>query len=159
MSLAFRSKGGFISVGLTEAALATLSANIFILWILSIMTQPAAPDPIAADGLSDVEYRSLTDAILAAIEATIDRWLQQDVVDIDSNRTGGLLELSFPDDSKIVINTQPPLHELWLAARSGGFHYKYSGGRWVDTRDGSDFHEALSRCASQQAGKALDFSN
>ncbi len=123
------------------------------------MTQPAAPDRLAADSLSDSEYRSLTDAVLAAIEANVDRWLQQDVVDIDSNRTGGLLELSFPDGSKIVINTQPPLHELWLAARSGGFHYRYEAGRWVDTRDGSEFLDALSRCASEQAGKALNFRN
>lgn len=109
------------------------------------------------DGLSDAEYRSRTDAVLAAIEATIDRWLQDDVVDIDGSRTGGLLELSFPDRSKIVINTQPPLHELWLAARSGGFHYRFQDGHWADTRDGSDFHEALSRCASEQAGKPLRF--
>ena len=119
------------------------------------MTQPAAPAP--QDGLSDAEYRRLTDAVLAGIEATLDRWLQEDVVDIDASRTGGLLELSFPDRSMIVVNTQPPLHELWLAARSGGFHFRHQDGRWVDTRDGSDFHERLSRCASEQAGQALQF--
>ena len=92
--------------------------------------------------------------MLAAIEATVDRWLQDDVVDIDAQRTGGLLELSFPDGSKIVVNTQPPLHELWLAARVGGFHYRCVDGRWLDTRDGSEFFAALSRCASEQAGQA-----
>ena len=91
--------------------------------------------------------------VLAGIEATVDRWLQDDVVDIDTQRTGGLLELSFPNGSKIVLNTQPPLHELWLAARSGGFHYKYVEGRWRDTRDGREFFEALSACASEQAGR------
>ena len=49
-------------------------------------------------------------------------------------RTGGLLELAFPDGTKIVVNTQPPLHELWLAARAGGFHFQHVGGRWLDTR-------------------------
>ncbi len=121
------------------------------------MTQPAASDSGSSDALSDAEYRTRTDSVLAAIEATVDRWLQQDVVDIDSSRTGGLLELSFPNDSKMVINTQPPLQELWLAARGGGFHYRYRDGHWVDTRDGSDFYDALSRCASEQSGKDLSF--
>lgn len=107
--------------------------------------------------LSDAQYHEVTAGILAGIEATVDRWLQQDVVDIDSHRTGGLLELSFPNGSKIVVNTQPPLQELWLAAKSGGFHYKHDQGVWRDTRDGRDFFEVLSSCASEQAGKALDF--
>jgi CyaY protein len=108
--------------------------------------------------LSDAEYHALTGAVLAGVEATVDRWLQEDLVDIDSERTGGLLELSFPNGSKIVINTQPPLQELWLAARSGGFHYKHVQGRWLDTRDARDFFEALSACASEQAGRDLRFS-
>lgn len=107
--------------------------------------------------LSDAEYHAQTSAVLASIEAAIDRWLQEDVVDIDTQRTGGLLELSFPNGSKIVINTQPPLHELWMAARAGGYHYKHAQGRWLDTRDGREFFDALSALASEQAGKALRF--
>ena len=107
--------------------------------------------------LSDAEYRRETDALLARIEATTDRWLDEDVVDIDTQRTGGLLELSFTNGSKIVVNTQPPLHEVWLAARAGGYHYKWADGHWRDTRDGSEFFAALSQHSSQQAGKALQF--
>ena len=107
--------------------------------------------------LSDGDYRAVTSRVLAGIEATIDRWLQDDVVDIDTQRTGGLLELGVPNGSKIVLNTQPPLQELWLAARSGGFHYKHVDGRWLDTRDASDFYDALSACASEQAGRPLRF--
>ena len=70
------------------------------------MTTPFEPTP-----LGDSEYHAITSAILSRIEATVDQWLQDDVVDIDTHRTGGLLELSFPTGSKIVINTQPPLHE------------------------------------------------
>ena len=110
-----------------------------------------------ARALSDADYHRETAALLAHIEATADRWLQDDVIDIDTQRTGGLLELSFPDGSKIVVNTQPPLHEVWLAARAGGYHYRYEAGRWVDTRDGSEFFEALSRQASAQGGLALKF--
>jgi CyaY protein len=107
--------------------------------------------------LSDADYHRETAALLARIEAAADRWLQDDVVDIDTQRTGGLLELSFPNGSKIIINTQPPLREVWLAAKAGGFHYRWQTGQWVDTRDGSEFINELSRHASLQAGQTLTF--
>lgn len=127
---------------------------------MSTATAPAghAAAP-AATPLSDGEYHRLTAAVLASIESTVDRWLQDDVIDIDSHRTGGLLELVFPDSSRIVLNAQPPLHELWLAARAGGYHYRHVAGRWLDTRDGSDFFAVLSREASAQAGRPLVFAN
>ena len=112
----------------------------------------------AEQRLTDADYHARTSAVLASVEAAVDRWLQQDVVDIDADRTGGLLELSFPNGSKIVLNTQPPLQELWLAARSGGLHFRWTNERWVDTRGQREFYEALSACASEQAGKSLRFS-
>ena len=111
----------------------------------------------ATSALSDTEYVRETNAVLARIEAATDRWLQDEVVDIDSQRTGGLLELTFPDRSKIIVNTQPPLHELWLAARGGGFHFRWSAGQWRNTRDDTEFFQALSQHASAQAAKALTF--
>ena len=114
----------------------------------------AATDP---DTLTDAQYLASTAAVLASVETTADGWLQDDVVDIDTHRTGGLLELSFPNGSVIVLNAQPPLHELWMAARSGGYHYKLVGGRWIDTRDAREFFDALSACASEQAGVPLRF--
>ena len=110
------------------------------------------------DGLSDADYHRLGAALLAGIERQLDRWLQDDVVDIDAARTGGLLELGFADRSKIVVNTQPPLHEIWLAARAGGFHFRWRDGQWRDTKSGEEFYATLSRCASAQAGKPLAFS-
>jgi CyaY protein len=107
--------------------------------------------------LSDSEYHAKAGAVLASVEARVDQLLQDDVVDIDAGRTGGLLELTLPNGSKIVINTQPPLHEIWLAARSGGYHYKYVDGRWLDTKSGRDFFEVLSECASEQAGRPVNF--
>lgn len=107
--------------------------------------------------ITDAQFRELSAQVLALVEQTTDRWLQQDVVDIDSQRTGGLLELSFPNGSRIVINTQPPLHELWLAARSGGYHFKHVDGRWLDTREGREFFDLLSACASEQAARELAF--
>lgn len=110
-----------------------------------------------ATPLTDAEYHRLSAAVLARVEATIDRWLQDDLIDIDSQRTGGLLELEFPDGSVIVINTQPPLHELWLATREGGYHFGHVDGGWRDTRDGTEFFARLSAASSAQAGKMLAF--
>jgi len=110
-----------------------------------------------ASGLTDAEFHAIGRSLFDRIEAQVDRWLQDDVIDIDTHRTGGLLELSFPDGSKIVLNTQPPLHEIWLAARAGGFHFRHLQGRWLDTRDGSDFVQALSAQVSAQGGRALQF--
>ena len=119
---------------------------------------PGAPKTGALSLLSEAEYLERTDALLARIEATCDRWLQDDLIDIDTQRTGGLLELSLPGGSKLIVNTQPPLQELWLAARSGGFHFRHVAGRWIDTKDGREFFDAISACASEQAGKPLRFS-
>lgn len=123
--------------------------------ILTTMTSPSAA-PVSVN-LSDAEYTRLAHGLLASVEQTLDRWLDEDVVDIDSHRTGGLLELSFPGGSKIILNTQPPLHEIWMAARAGGYHYRWNGAAWVDTRSGEEFCVALSRQASAQAGQALVF--
>lgn len=112
---------------------------------------------MTAHTLSDADYHRLAHEVLASVEARVDAWLDEDLIDIDSHRTGGLLELSFPNGSKLILNTQPPLQELWLAARGGGFHYRYDGQHWVDTRDGQEFFASLSHHASQQAGKPLRF--
>ena len=107
--------------------------------------------------LQDTEYHAAADRLLAAIERQADDWLQQGVIDIDTNRSGGLLELAFPNGSKVVVNKQPPLHEIWLAARGGGYHFRRTGDVWLDTRDGREFFTRLSEEASVQAGKALQW--
>ena len=107
--------------------------------------------------LQDTEYQAAAERALAAIERQCDAWLQQGVIDIDTSRAGGLVELEFPNGSKIVVNKQPPLHEIWLAARNGGFHFRFVDQGWRDTRDGVEFFARLSDEASRQAGQALSF--
>ncbi len=107
----------------------------------------------AASPLSDADYHRLSSAALAAVEAAADRWLQDEGVDVDTQRTGGLLELVFPGGRRIVVNTQPPLHELWLAARQG-WHFRWVEGAWVE-RGGEEFFALLARCASEYAGRPL----
>jgi len=107
--------------------------------------------------LNDADYRRLTHALLSQVESQVDTWLDADVIDIDTHRSGGLLELAFPNGSKIILNTQPPLHEVWMAARGGGYHFKWDGRVWRDTRDGVEFLQRLSQEASAQAGVGLSF--
>ena len=107
--------------------------------------------------LQDTEYQALAERLLAAIERQCDDWLQQGVIDIDASRAGGLVELEFPGGSRIVVNKQPPLQEIWLAARNGGFHFRFVDAAWRDTRDGVEFFARLSDEASRQAGKPLRF--
>ena len=112
---------------------------------------------MSTSSLQDTEYQAAADRVLAAIERQCDDWLQQGVIDIDTSRAGGLVELEFPNGSKIVVNKQPPLHEIWLAARNGGFHFRFSEGAWRDTRDGVEFFARLSDETARQGGKPLQF--
>jgi CyaY protein len=107
--------------------------------------------------LSDADYRRLAHALLSSVESQVDTWLDQDLIDIDTHRSGGLLELSFPNGSKIILNTQPPLHEVWMAARGGGYHFKWDGLAWRDTRDAVEFLQRLSDESTAQAGLPLRF--
>lgn len=105
--------------------------------------------------MNDTEYHALADALLRRLETQMDAWLQADVIDIDTQRSGGMLELTFPDGSKIVVNKQPPLHEVWLAARAGGFHFRWDGSVWRDTKSGADFTALFNQEAARQAGRLL----
>jgi CyaY protein len=136
----------------TIADTAKLDSPRIIKKILAAMSDLPARSPMPTS-----EYNRLTAEMLGGVEATLDDWLQRDVIDIDSERTGGLLEMSFPNGSKIILNTQPPLQEVWLAARAGGFHFRHERGRWLDTKDGRELFDALSACASEQAGQTLRF--
>ena len=95
----------------------------------------------------------------SSVEACCDRLNETTDADIDNQRVGGMITLTFPDRSQIVINLQKPLHEVWLAARAGGFHYKHDGRAWMDTKGSGEFFENLSRYASEQAGQPLRFSS
>ena len=109
--------------------------------------------------MTDSEFLDRAEALLRQIEAQCDRLGDStDIdIDIDSQRAGGMLTLVFADRSQIVINLQKPLHEVWVAARRGGFHYKHDGSRWMDTKGQGEFWESLSRYASEQSGQNLRF--
>jgi CyaY protein len=109
--------------------------------------------------MTDLEYMDRAESVLKAIEAACDRINDETDADVDNQRVGGMITLVFRNSSQIVINLQKPLHEIWMAARSGGFHYKFDGRCWMDTKGGGEFFAHLSREASSQAGVPLDFSS
>lgn len=107
--------------------------------------------------MTDSDYMDRAEAALAAIERACDRINDATEADIDNQRVGGMITLSFPNGSQLIINLQKPLQEIWLAARSGGYHYRHDGTGWVDTKTGEEFFSNLSREASLQSGLRLEF--
>lgn len=107
--------------------------------------------------MTELEFLDRAEALLAAVEAACDRLNDSTDADIDNQRVGGMVTLTLANSSQIVINLQKPLHEVWLAARDGGLHYRYDGQCWRDTRTQGEFFADLSRLASAQAGMELIF--
>lgn len=102
--------------------------------------------------MNESEFNKLADATLAAIEQAVEHC----GVDIDYElQPGGVLELEFEDGSKMVINRHAVAQEIWVAARSGGFHFRHENGLWIGTRDGRELMQALEQLASQQAGEPV----
>ena len=99
--------------------------------------------------MTESEFETLAGETLAALE----RAFEAGAPDADVQTKGaGVLEIEFDDGSKMVINRHGAAREIWVAARSGGFHFRHDGGAWRDTRDGTELFSAVSRLASQQAG-------
>jgi len=109
--------------------------------------------------MTDTEFMNLAEALLLAVERHCDRINENTDADIDNQRVGGMVTLVFANRSQIVINLQKPLHEVWLATRSGGYHYRHDGQAWMDTKGQGDFWVQLSADASAQAGFPLVFSS
>jgi CyaY protein len=101
--------------------------------------------------MSDSEYLTRAEAVLAAIERALD----DTDADIEFERSGNVLTLEFENGTKIIVNLQPPMQEIWIAAKSGGYHFRYVDGEWRDTRNGTEFYAALSEYATQQAGEPV----
>jgi CyaY protein len=105
--------------------------------------------------MTESEFNELADAIFKRIEQTID----SSGTDIECNLNGPVLELEFEDGSKIVINRHGPNQEIWLAAKSGGFHYAIQDGLWVSKRDGSELFEKLKELVQLGSGDVLVFTS
>lgn len=103
--------------------------------------------------MRDSEFVVLADQALADIE----QGLEASGADLDYSTAGsGVLEIEFDDGSKIVVNRHAAAQEVWVAARAGGFHFRWDGEAWRDTKDGRELMAALSELASTQAGCRVD---
>ena len=107
--------------------------------------------------MTDLEFLDRAEQLLLAVEQGCDRINDATDADLDSQRSGGMVSISFANGSQIIINLQKPLHEVWLAAQSGGYHYRFDGQHWMDTKGAGEFFAHLSREASAQAGVPLTF--
>ena len=102
--------------------------------------------------MNDSEFNTLADAALSRIETGLDAC----DADLDfAMIAAGVLEIEFADRSKIIVNRHDAAKELWVAARAGGFHFRWDGSDWRDTRDGSELIAALSALISAQCGSAV----
>ncbi len=106
-------------------------------------------DPSASPSFAD-----RAEALMARLETAVDRLA--DDFDIDVLRAGNVLTLTFDNGHRIVVNTQEAASEIWVAARSGGFHYRWQEAdrRWTDTRTDDDLRPALARLIGAETGVA-----
>lgn len=102
--------------------------------------------------MTETEFLALIDQVLDSIESQSDDWAASLDLDIEASRNGNVLNLVFEGGTHVVVNSQAAVKELWVAARSGGFHYRYDGQSWRDTRGGPDLPDALSQICSAAAG-------
>lgn len=107
--------------------------------------------------MTDSEFMDRAETLLKIIEAACDSINDETDADVDNQRVGSMVTLTFSNHSQIVINLQKPLHEVWVAAKSGGYHYRWVDGLWQDTKGQGEFFVELARNASAQSGVELRF--
>jgi CyaY protein len=102
--------------------------------------------------MEERDFETRAAQALAALEQALE------AADVDADfelKEGGILQIEFEDGSKIIVNRHGAAREIWVAARSGGFHFRWDGAAWRDTRDGAELFAALSRLVSQQLGRGV----
>jgi CyaY protein len=106
---------------------------------------------LKSNNMTESEFNQYVDETLIQIEDALDE------LDIDFETAGGILTIIMQDQSQLIINRQGVTRQLWLAARSGGFHFNLDEAKgWIDDRSGESFNDTLNRCLSDQAGSNID---
>jgi len=126
----------------------------------SMQDTPLKPNNTIPELIDDKQFHQLGANLLHSIEVALETADDELDLDLDVERQGGnVINIRFRDRSVIVVNTQTPLHEIWVAAKSGGYHYRWAGTvvapLWLDTKTGRELLSDLSEFASAQAGKAV----
>ncbi|HXF78148.1 MAG TPA: iron donor protein CyaY [Usitatibacter sp.] len=97
--------------------------------------------------MNESEFHRAVEAILARIESSL-----EDADDLDVSLESGILTVECPDGTRVIVNRQTPNREIWVAARSGGFHFTFRDGAWRDTRSGDELFASLARVIEMQSG-------
>ncbi|MFZ6688588.1 iron donor protein CyaY [Undibacterium sp. SXout11W] len=101
--------------------------------------------------MTESEFLILAESCLVQVEEMFEKAFDNDELDVECSRSGNVLTIEFVNNgSKMIVNSQAPMQEMWLAARSGGFHYKYDGQHWLNTRDGTELFTTLARLGKEQ---------
>jgi CyaY protein len=108
--------------------------------------------------MTESEFTERADAALARLEGALEAAVAQGAEVDYELKDGGVLELEFENGTKIIVNRHGAAQEIWVAARAGGFHFKWDGERWVNTRTGEELFAALSEQVSAQAGESVTLS-
>lgn len=103
--------------------------------------------------MNDSEFHRLADSLMLTIEERLDDNNDNGNADIDYENNGGTLTLSFENGSKIIVNRQEPLHQIWLATKAGGYHFELQGEHWICNRSGFEFWQLLEEVCEAQAGE------
>lgn len=103
--------------------------------------------------MNDTEFHQLVDSQLQLIEEAID----ESGADIDYETSGNVMTLEFDDRSQIIINRQEPMHEIWLASKSGGFHFQLHDQTWLCSKTGVEFITMVKQECEKHAGEAIDW--
>ena len=105
--------------------------------------------------MNDSEFIQLADQLYQ----TIEEYVERSGADVDYDQNGSLLTLEFENRTKLIINRQQPLHQIWLATLENGHHYDYKNGKWIDDRSGDEFLTFLSAAIFKQSQETVDFNS
>lgn len=103
--------------------------------------------------MNDTEYHQLADELLIQLQDAVD----EVEFDLDYESAGGIVEVEFPNGSKIIVNKQAPLHQIWVATKFNGHHFEFKNGVWIDNRTGEELWSLLNDSATKQAGETIKF--
>ena len=102
--------------------------------------------------MNETDFHAAVDAVLARIERSVEA---SEGLEVDLE--AGILTITCPDDSRVIVNRQTPNREIWVAARSGGFHFTWRDGQWRDTRSNEELFASLARILAAQGGEDVEW--
>jgi CyaY protein len=120
------------------------------------ITRPALRSPGA---MTESEFIAIADRALERIGEALDAALSTSDADVDWSLNDGILEIDCEDGGKLIVNRHVPNREIWVAARSGGFHFRINAGGWRDTRSGRELGAEVARLVHEQSGVALELND